>query len=305
MSNVATALPTIALVTPSFNQASYLESTLISIHSQNYPQLQHVVMDGGSTDGSVEVIRRYAERLQFWCSGKDAGQYDAINRGFAHTQGQIMGWLNSDDLHLPWTLRMVGEIFAEFPEVQWLTSAEPLVINQRGIPYPLQRMKTLTTQAILHGEFLPGEWWHGTTYIQQEATFWRRELWEKVGGLDTSYDLAGDFDLWLRFARKAPVSAVLHPLAAFRSHEQQRSRNFARYREQALDALSKHGLGPPSRSSDRWRRFFLSLPDGCRKRIGRQYMLHPRLEQLLPGVYLNHFYYYNEQQHRWNCWKKW
>src|SRR3954464_13703841 len=96
------ALPRISIVTPSFNQARFLPETIRSVLGQNYPDLEYVVIDGGSTDGSAEVIRRHEDRLAQWVSEKDAGQYDAINKGFARTSGEIMGWLNSDDLYTPW-----------------------------------------------------------------------------------------------------------------------------------------------------------------------------------------------------------
>ena len=109
--------PTISLVTPSYNQASFLEETIRSIHDQNYPALEHVIVDGGSTDGSIGIIRRHRSRLADWVSEPDRGQYDAINKGFARTSGEVMCWLNSDDKYLPWTLSVVGELFRVFPDI--------------------------------------------------------------------------------------------------------------------------------------------------------------------------------------------
>ena len=116
------ALPKISLVTPSYNQGHFLESTLLSVLSQDYPNLQYIVMDGGSTDSSAAIIEKYAGRLAYSCSEKDNGQYDAINRGFARATGEIMAWINSDDMYFPWTLRVVSDIMTAFPEVEWVTA---------------------------------------------------------------------------------------------------------------------------------------------------------------------------------------
>ena len=107
--------PTISIVTPSYNQAQFIEDTIQSVLGQGYPNLEYVVIDGGSTDGSVDIIRRYAERLKYWTSERDGGQYDAINRGFAHTTGEIMAWLNSDDKYTPWAFSIVGRRVQPLP----------------------------------------------------------------------------------------------------------------------------------------------------------------------------------------------
>src|SRR5712672_634542 len=112
--------PKISLVTPSFNQGSFLEETIRSVLDQNYPNLEYVVIDGGSTDGSVEIIKKYERRLTWWISAPDGGQYEAINKGFARTTGEIMAWLNADDKYLPWTLSVVGDLMSTLPQVEWL-----------------------------------------------------------------------------------------------------------------------------------------------------------------------------------------
>ena len=110
--------PRISVVTPSFNQSAFLEETLRSVLDQGYPNLEYIVIDGGSTDASADIIRKHAGRITCWVSEKDQGQYDAINKGFARSTGEIMAWLNSDDKYLPWTFSVVGEIFASRPEVE-------------------------------------------------------------------------------------------------------------------------------------------------------------------------------------------
>jgi hypothetical protein len=207
------SVPKIALVTPSFNQAGFLEDTIRSVLVQEYPNLQYVVMDGGSTDGSVDIIKRYASQLHHWESAPDGGPYAAINRGFEHTDADIMGWLNSDDVHCAWTLQTVGEIMGRFPECQWLTTTDLIPWN-------------FDVPGFCRESFLEGLHMWGNPkalgVIQQESTFWRRSLWEQAGGLDPKYPLAGDFALWARFFRHADLHCIRVPMGGPRRQEAQR-----------------------------------------------------------------------------------
>lgn len=236
-----TELP-IALVTPSFNQAPYLEATMRSVLDQNYPALEYVVMDGGSTDGSVDIIRRYEKKLSYWTSGRDGGQYHAIGRGFAKTSAGIMGWLNSDDLHCPWTLATVARVFAEFPDVEWLTTRFPLRFDAAGRAVFCRDSRGFSQKAFTRGEYLPGTAGFFAGPIQQESTFWRRSLWDKAGGfLSSDFDYAADFELWCRFVKLADPIALSSPLAGFRRHgDQKTGRDIERYRTEAAEAFQKH-----------------------------------------------------------------
>jgi glycosyltransferase involved in cell wall biosynthesis len=237
------ALPRLSIVTPSFNQAAFLEETMLSVLSQGYPALEYVVVDGGSTDGSAEIIRKYESQLVYWVSEKDAGQYDAVNKGFQRTTGEVMGWLNSDDKYTPWALDVVGEIFATFPEIEWLTTLYPLRWDKLGRAVKCSQRTGYSRQGFLRGENLPiGDWyWQG--WIQQESTFWRRSLWEWAGArLDTSGKIAADFDLWARFFKKAELYGVSTPLGGFRFHgHQQTSQQKERYMREAGEILVRHG----------------------------------------------------------------
>ena len=209
-----------SIVTPSFNQAGYLKGTLESVLSQE-AEVEYIVMDGGSTDRSRELIASYADRLVYWQSQKDEGQYDAINRGFARSTGEIMGWLNSSDLYLPWTLSTVELIFRSFPEIQWITSTMKTGIRSDGTYEDIYHLPGFSARRFhkgLHGG--PGN----SDYLQQEACFWRRSLWDKIGGsIDLKHAYAGDYWLWSRFFKEANVAGVEAPLAAFRFHDQAKS----------------------------------------------------------------------------------
>jgi glycosyltransferase involved in cell wall biosynthesis len=241
----------ISIVTPSFNQADFLEKTILSVLDQDYPNLDYVIIDGDSTDTSKDIIRRYEDRLAWWTSEPDKGQYDAINKGFANSNGEIMGWLNADDLHLTWTLALVAEIFTRLPEVEWLTTLAPLVCNEDGLPVRCRPRAPFSRRGFFNGDNLPGMGWHASGWIQQEATFWRRSLWQHAGGrLDASLKLAGDFDLWARFFSHAELYAVEVPMAAFRRHPGQRTAVMDKeYKAEALSALRRHGGGSPSKTT--------------------------------------------------------
>ncbi len=231
-------IPIITIVTPSYNQAAYLEATIRSVLDQNYPALRYIIMDGGSTDGSVDIIKRYADKLIYWVSEKDGGQSNAINKGFAintsineqsdWTTG-IMTWLNSDDILLPGSLKIVGEIFEKYPQIQWLTG-QSANMNADGQNLKLGRLKTghgrnLIRHGLYHGR--------GLGFIRQEGTFWRRSLFDKTGGINPNLHYAMDFDLWRHFAAHAPLVTVNQHLAVFRTQPQQKTSAIEKYYAEA------------------------------------------------------------------------
>ena len=199
----------ISIVTPSFNQKAYLESTLDSVLGQGFADLEYVVVDGGSTDGSVDTIREHEAQLAWWVSEPDNGLYHAVNKGFARTSGEIMGWINSSDTHYPWTLQTVAEIFSQLPEVEWILGV-PSEFGLTGGP------KKVTPAFFNIYDVAAGNY----RWIQQESVFWRRRLWERAGeGLDERLPRIADLELWLRFLRLTPLYHVETLLGGFRNHD--------------------------------------------------------------------------------------
>lgn len=207
------AWPRVSVVTPSFQQAAFLGKTMASVLDQDYPRLEYRVLDGGSTDGSVALIQSEAPRLEGWESRPDNGPASAINRGFAQSSGEIMAWLNSDDLLLPGVVRFVAAWFARHPEVD-VVYGHRLMIDGQGHQVGRWVMPPHDDEALLWMDYIP-----------QETLFWRRRIWERAGGrLDESFQFAFDWDLLLRF-QKAGARMTRLPwfLGCFRVHDAQKS----------------------------------------------------------------------------------
>ncbi len=229
--------PKISIITPSYNQAHFLEHTIRSVLNQHYPNLEYIIIDGGSTDTSVEIIKQHATNLHFWCSESDSGHYDAVNKGFSQATGDIMAWLNSDDMYFPWTLKTVASTMTECPEVEWLTSLSPCFWDWNGFCLGSQSIPGYSREAFLDGCYLPwGQQPIG--WIQQESTFWKRSLWEKAGStIMSTYHLAGDFDLWTHFYDCAGLYGTFSPLAGFRYQNAQRGLQKSQYKQEAERSL--------------------------------------------------------------------
>ena len=208
--------PVISIVTPSFNQADFLEATLRSVFDQNYPRLEYIVQDGGSTDGSVDVLRRHGDRLTAWESQRDRGQAHAVNLGMQRTTGSIMAYLNSDDLLLPGSLAYVARFFAEHPDVD-VVYGHRVLIDDRGREIGRWVLPPHDDEVIKYTDFIP-----------QETMFWRRRAWDAVGGqFDESFRFALDWDIILRF-RQAGLRFARLPrfLGAFRISEAQKTNSW-------------------------------------------------------------------------------
>ncbi len=205
-------LPKISVITPSFNQGRFIEQTIHSVLGQEYPNLEYIVMDGGSTDNTLEILKKHGKKLK-WVSKKDKGQSDAINKGLKMATGDIVAWLNSDDYYLPGTLLKVAQYFEVHKEAKWL-SGDYEIIDEKGKPIHgfvigykrlLRRFSSFNMLSFAN-------------YIIQPSTFWRRELHKEVGYLNEGYRYCMDYDFWLRIMKKYPLHLLPDPLSAFRIH---------------------------------------------------------------------------------------
>jgi glycosyltransferase involved in cell wall biosynthesis len=224
--------PKITIVTPNYNLGEYLEQTILSVINQGYPNLEYIIIDGGSTDNSVEIIKKYEKSLTYWVSEADKGLYDALNKGFKRSTGEIMGWINSDDMLHPRSLFYVAGVFNQFDDVEWI-QGRPSFFDKKGGIFNIGIIKPWSKYDFYAGHY---EW------IQQESTFWRRTLWNKVGGrLNSDLKFAGDFDLWLRFFGCAKLHSLSVVLSGFRLRgKEQLSSNYIEvYHKEAKATLIK------------------------------------------------------------------
>lgn len=202
-------LPKISIVTISFNQAKYLEKTINSVLDQNYPNLEYIIIDGGSTDGSVDIIKKYESKLSYWISEPDNGPYHAVEKGLNKCTGEIMAWINSDDFYLPGAFEKVAKIFNENPGVNWIRG---LAVEAKENDDLVKRI-TIPWCRWSKYRYLTNDF----QFIQQESTFWRKKVWDEAGGkMDPSVRYAGDMELWSRFFRKEKLYTATVELAAFR-----------------------------------------------------------------------------------------
>ncbi len=200
-------LPLVSIITPSFNQARFLEETIRSVLEQDYPKIEYIIVDGGSTDDSTEIIRKYSDRLAWWVSEKDRGQTDAINKGFAHATGEILAWLNSDDTYLPEAIYEAVAFLQSHPDVGMVYGDANLINEAGGVIGKFPAAQTDYRRLR-----------QGYVHIPQQASFWRAELWRQVGPLDPTFYFAMDYDLWVRLARVTRLQYYPRLWANFRLH---------------------------------------------------------------------------------------
>lgn len=258
--------PKISIVTVNYNNGAYLEETIKSVIDQGYPNLEYILIDGGSTDNSLEIIEKYANHFTYWVSEKDEGQYHAIQKGFDQSTGDILAWINSDDKYLPRSLFKVAEIFDKYQDVKWLMglareyTEDGALVGQITLPWCRWSKYRYLTRDF--------------QFIQQESSFWRRGLWEQAGAkMDLNYALAGDMELWARFFRFEQLHTTTLELAGFRHRmEGQRSKvGKSTYLEEALQIVKREQqnlpfsakIGQPLRYLVKWifsPFFFLDIP---------------------------------------------
>jgi glycosyltransferase involved in cell wall biosynthesis len=227
----------VSIITPSYNQALYLEQTIQSVLGQDYPRIEYIVVDGASTDNSFEIIEKYNDRLAYWISEKDSGQAEAINKGFARARGEILAWLNSDDYYMPDTISAVVRCFEENPDVV-MAYGDMLAVDGNGQTINILKYKQLSLEDLLCFQI-----------IGQPSVFFRRSALEKTGLLDTSFHFMLDHHLWIRLAHQGTILHVPQVWSAARYHAQAKNRaraaEFGREAFRVLDwAKTQPSLAP-------------------------------------------------------------
>ncbi len=203
--------PAISIVTPSFNQAQFLEETIQSVQAQGYPKFEHIVIDGGSIDDSLLIIRRYEDKIAYWVSEKDRGQTDAINKGFARSTGEIIAWLNSDDMYCDGALNKVGQYFAQHPDCMWV-AGNVLFTDEDG--HVLSRKRPFYSPFILR---------HGSASLYQPSVFVRRKVIEVSGLPLAAFHTIMDREWYCRIAAHYSPHLIDEDLALFRWHPESKS----------------------------------------------------------------------------------
>lgn len=219
----------ISIIIPVFNMEDTIEQTLKSIINQEYKNLELIVIDGGSTDNTVKVINRYIDYIDYFVSEMDDGQYDAINKGLNIATGEIVSWLNADDVYFPWTFRIINSVFSNDKTINWICGI-PSFLDASGLySYSYSRVGAKPQKYIERGYFSEGIY----GYLQQESMFFKRDLWLLSGGLSTKYNLAADYDLWTKMARYSKLIGIDIILAGFRITKLSRSKlnHYSYYKE--------------------------------------------------------------------------
>jgi glycosyltransferase involved in cell wall biosynthesis len=262
-------MPLVSVITPSYNQAAFLEQAMQSVLLQDGVEIEYCVVDGGSTDGSEEIIRRHSDRLAWWVSERDQGQADAINKGFRRARGEIVAWLNSDDLYLPSAVQKAASILQANPSLG-MVYGDAITIDTMGRP-----LNKLSFGAWGLNDLM------AFRMICQPAVFMRRAVLEQAGYLDLNYHYMLDHHLWIRMARLAPIQHVPHILAAARQHAEaknvKQAADFSLETQRILEWMFERSAQPhPGGSSSSDDKFAASLRYTRRVILGGAYRLQAR-----------------------------
>ena len=219
--------PVVSIVTPVYNGEEFIEECIKSIKNQTYTNIEHIIIDGGSTDNTINIVKKYESQYNMkWISEPDNGMYDAINKGFNLSRGEIIAWLNSDDMYMPWAIELVVTAMTRYSHIKWCT----------GIPAFWNEKNLLTGVAAIcplyYRKFIQKGLYDGRVlgFIQQESTFWMRELWIKAGArIPQDIKLAGDYYLWKKFACYEELYTLNTVLSGFRKHSNQKTNDLSLY----------------------------------------------------------------------------
>jgi len=220
--------PKVSIVTPSYNQGHFLEETILSVIHQGYPNLEYIIIDGGSTDNSVDIIKKYENHISYWTSNKDNGQSDAIYRGFSIATGEILAWLNSDDILLPNALNHISYEFCNNKSVG-VVYGDRLIINELSEIIDIQYAPAYLTP--LH--------WAKGQYVGQESCFWRKSVYDKVGGLDPELFFVMDYDLLVRMSKITKFKKISKYIGGYREHADTKSSNYESIRRTEMELVKK------------------------------------------------------------------
>jgi glycosyltransferase involved in cell wall biosynthesis len=251
-----------SIITPTYNSKRFIDETMESVLSQKCcSDIEYIIVDNCSTDGTIDIVRNYESLVKEgfynsrsktvslkWISEKDAGMYDAINKGFSLATGDIYGWINSDDIYLPGAFDSIGRSFLSFPDVKWLKGITSYINEDTNI---FQAGKCFLYDQNWTREGIYGK---EIYFIQQDSVFWRSDLWKIVGGIDPNLKLAGDYYLWIRFSEQTPLYSIKAYISCFRKVEGQLSREFTEYLKEC-DTVSL----PPGRKRKLVRTYFRFL----------------------------------------------
>lgn len=226
----------VSIVTPSYNSEEYIIETIKSIKSQTYNNIEHIVVDGGSTDDTIKILRKHENDYNLtWVSERDDGMYDALQKGFSMASGSIYSWINSDDKYLPWAVELAVESLSEAPH-DWIVG-HPAKWDQNG-----NLVYVTPLRPYYNREWVKKGWYHGNGlgWLQQESMFWSAELWEARGGFPDEIDFAGDYYLWREFAKESELKQIGTVISGFRRHETQKTAEIDQYYRE----VSEIGLLP-------------------------------------------------------------
>lgn len=230
-------------MTSSLNCEKYIEGTIRSVLDQGYANLQYIVVDAGSTDSTMDIINRYSSKIDIVINEPDEGQYFGTQKGLQLATGEIMAWLNADDMYYPWTFSVVDTVFRHFPEIDWIIG-QPSYMNADG-----QCIKVSGNSGTAYPRnYVRNGWFRKNLggYLQQESMFWRKKLWDKVGGFNLCYKYAADFDLWVKFAEYTELNSVACPLGIFRKRPgEQNSSVWGNQYENEVAAICRNLEKPP------------------------------------------------------------